>query len=213
MTRGHTKRRRQTARMTLILFAAAYLVTAAAATGAKATPGVAAKPKDTTERRHDGVSSGAAAQAFIDGALNHSAHQTPAIDGSKNPELIPDHVAFRLFLNALTPSVDRGKQADRIRRARSTFASEYCSGDGLGVDAQDVESWTTSLLAAADVFHLSSSAQGNDPESVRAARDMLAAATNAELTRVLPPNGRSRLNCYIEKAIKPRTNYFQASAH
>lgn len=73
MTKERTTKGRMTART--ILLAAACLVAAASGTRAKATLGPAAKA--TSDLRDGVVGSGNAPRALIEGALMHSAHQTP----------------------------------------------------------------------------------------------------------------------------------------
>jgi hypothetical protein len=100
------------------------------------------------DRVEFGTEPGASAQDPPRILSHHLAHRTPTVDGAVQPELIPDHVAYRLFSTSLTAANNAKWRNNRLSLARRAFLSRPCS---VGDDAR-AESWASALITAADSY-------------------------------------------------------------
>jgi hypothetical protein len=145
---------------------------------------------------------------LIDAAPRHSMHLVPTIDGLKTPEMIPDDVAYRVFLLSLKGDTTAAFDERRIRRATLAFTADECGGEHTRVDAR-LESWLGTLLAIAHQFNkqLAAVPLAGTPTALLD-RERIAADAIVDAHRDLGPDGSRVLDCYIRSSVKRRINYF-----
>lgn len=158
-----------------------------------------------------------AAVAALVRAQDHSKHPAPAIDGVITPELIPNDIAYRLFLNSLKPA-QRLPQRARAILVRKAFVNEPCGVLGATLDAnrldeaveQQVQRASAAVLSNADKYHSEMAMLEADRTNVAgsAARTLLVSVTTESLLNSLEPEAVAALQCYMDRVVKARTRYF-----
>lgn len=138
-----------------------------------------------------------------------SEHKTiaGAIDGSTNPELIPDSVAFRMFYRALWEPVTA--TTDQTARQRAKVSRAQLSESDLGQMFSSMAAFGTNLVAfEKDVHATQAYGPGLSSEQISAftaQRDALVASTTAELQAHLSADGMERLSLLIRSEKKNMT--------
>ena len=127
--------------------------------------------------------------------------QLQTIDGAKNPEMIPDVVAYRLWL--ITVSSGTNPTPSQRRRQRA-----FLSASGLGeLDAEAAvpildrsKSEYNLLIAEFNKLAARASAANQEPDFITflAKRDALVQSTREALKQALTPQGMAALNGHVQ---------------
>ena len=124
-------------------------------------------------------------------------HKLPPgfVDGSKNPDLIPDSAAYRLVFLSLKPP-DAADQSGLVRQSAALAAT--------GLSAADLETLKQQLAAFAASYKAwqaqAASAQSADRAALHAQVVSLVLATRDAVVKELSPDGVIRLGAYVQKA-------------
>lgn len=120
------------------------------------------------------------------------------VDGSKNPEKIPDTLAYQHFFAAVaahpTPTAyEQGRQSTQLGPLQLTAADRATLITALAGFQTQLDSIASAVLVAATPDQLT---------SLQAQKVALAAATLASLRQTLTPDGASRLDHHIQTRVK-----------
>lgn len=123
------------------------------------------------------------------------------IDGSVHPELIPDVVAYRLFL--LTISTSRNPTAKELARQRSHLGMVHLGPQDLLhiiPVLRDFRSQYDSLISDYNQSASEALQHGKQPdvEAFLQRRDALVQKSRGELKLALTPDGAARLDAYVQ---------------
>ena len=126
---------------------------------------------------------------------------TVAIDGSKNPELISDHLAYRHFLEATALPVDASSSEVSRREALLKLAGLSPADRAVYVQALgDFRAELTSIITAARDSNISP----KDFQSLKLQADLVIDNTRSRLMTALSPAARTRLDEHIRTHVKRR---------
>ncbi len=124
------------------------------------------------------------------------------IDGSKEPQLIPDVVAYRLWFVAV--ALLPGATAAEERRQRAQLMTAGLKGDDVGRAASALATFKTSygyLVGAYNDSIAEANKMGEDPPDVQAflgQRDALVETTRDALNSALSVPGMQALRAYVQ---------------
>jgi hypothetical protein len=128
-----------------------------------------------------------------------------ALDGARDPHLVPDVIAARLFIRSLTQPDRRNLELARLQLSPSDRAAFV---EALGAapermvaiaDQRQSLSRDTQDLAAANGARL----------ALKAEEDQLLDATYAQLMHALSGDGAVRLHQHLQTYVKPRVKGFR----
>jgi hypothetical protein len=116
---------------------------------------------------------------------------TETIDGSKNPELIPDSVAYRLFF--IHAALPLNATAPQLRRQRANLAA-------TGLDPID----QLALAAALADFYSNHASfaekyKDGDTGNLETDRDAVTQVTRDKLSQLLTPASLKKLDAFIQR--------------
>jgi hypothetical protein len=130
-------------------------------------------------------------------------HQATVIDGAKNPELIPDATAYRLWLVAvsLPPNAtekERMFQQAHLRQLRLTKDADSLQ---LLAILADFKSRYLALIARYNESAKAALLQGSraDQKLFLRQRDDLVASTRAAIAQRLTPEGAARIDAHVQE--------------
>lgn len=109
------------------------------------------------------------------------------IDGSVHPELIPDSVAFRLFLGALAEASNASVNSSLTARQRAVLRPAHLVDSDVAVFAQQLGTWKKAMSALA-------SPSNNAPSSTL---DDIANGTINALNAQMTPQGFGSLYAHV----------------
>jgi hypothetical protein len=131
-------------------------------------------------------------------AHQHAGAAADMIDGSKNPELIPDSLAFRLYFIAL--SENDSTLTESTERQKAFFATAGLKAADTEVAASILRVFKKRLDAMTDAYNMAV-ASTNDSTSGRtffaSKREDLVQATRNEFSIMLSADGAEHINGYV----------------
>lgn len=143
---------------------------------------------------------------FALGTWAQTPHQHPnatVVDGARNPELIPDSTAYRLWLVAVSLPPNSSEQQRTFQRARLNkleLTSEIDSLQLLPI-LTDFKTQYLNMIALYNEAARATLAQGGIPDQklFLQQRDDLVSATRAAITQRLTPEGAASIDAHVRE--------------
>jgi hypothetical protein len=132
-------------------------------------------------------------------ARQHSETAADTIDGSKNPELIPDSLAFRLYFIAL--SENDSTLTESTERQKAFFATAGLNAADTEVAASILRAFKKRLDAMTETYNtsvLSTNDSTADRRLFAAKREALVETTRNEFSIMLSTGGAKHLNDHVQ---------------
>ncbi len=143
---------------------------------------------------------GASAQTS---ALQHHHPDVTVVDGAKNPELIPDSTAYRLWLVTVSLPPNSTAQERTFQQAHLRKLQLTSGIDSLQflTILTEFKSQYLSMIARYNESARATLAQGGIPDQklFLQQRDGLVSATRAAITQRLSPEGAARIHAHVQE--------------